>query len=179
MKIVVVESPAKAKTINKYLGKDYMVLASVGLPTAYPAGVWPSLREAMGVDKKARGARLRLVVLDGVTNFPGRAVKPVDARIAEWATDLDKTAARKIRHYSSVAEGAERIRARNRRLTPEQALHLATHALKRSESGGSASGTSKSSASGLGNGGKHICAIGGADSGRVAARRSENATTAP
>ena len=42
------------------------MLASVGLPTAYPAGVWPSLREAMGVDKKARGARLRLVVLDGL-----------------------------------------------------------------------------------------------------------------
>jgi 3-dehydroquinate synthase len=42
------------------------VLASVGLPTAYPAGLWPSLREAMSVDKKARGARLRLVVLDGL-----------------------------------------------------------------------------------------------------------------
>ncbi len=42
------------------------LLASVGLPTAYPAGVWPSLRAAMSVDKKARGARLRLVVLDGL-----------------------------------------------------------------------------------------------------------------
>jgi 3-dehydroquinate synthase len=42
------------------------LLASVGLPTAYPAGVWPALRAAMGVDKKARGARLRLVVLDGL-----------------------------------------------------------------------------------------------------------------
>ena len=30
MKLVVVESPAKAKTINKYLGKDYKVLASYG-----------------------------------------------------------------------------------------------------------------------------------------------------
>src|SRR5438105_6606432 len=29
-KLVVVESPAKAKTIEKYLGKDYKVLASVG-----------------------------------------------------------------------------------------------------------------------------------------------------
>ena len=29
-KIVVVESPAKAKTINKYLGSDYTVLASYG-----------------------------------------------------------------------------------------------------------------------------------------------------
>ena len=28
--LVVVESPAKAKTINKYLGKDYKVVASVG-----------------------------------------------------------------------------------------------------------------------------------------------------
>ena len=28
--LVVVESPAKAKTINKYLGKDYKVLASMG-----------------------------------------------------------------------------------------------------------------------------------------------------
>ena len=30
MAVVVVESPAKAKTINKYLGKDYKVLASFG-----------------------------------------------------------------------------------------------------------------------------------------------------
>ncbi|HBN22946.1 MAG TPA: type I DNA topoisomerase [Holosporales bacterium] len=30
MKLVVVESPAKAKTINKYLGSDYIVLASYG-----------------------------------------------------------------------------------------------------------------------------------------------------
>lgn len=30
MEVVIVESPAKAKTINKYLGKDYKVLASFG-----------------------------------------------------------------------------------------------------------------------------------------------------
>ena len=46
------------------------ILASVGLPTAYQPGLWPSLREAMSVDKKARGARLRLVVLDGLAR-PG------------------------------------------------------------------------------------------------------------
>ena len=28
--LVIVESPAKAKTINKYLGNDYKVVASVG-----------------------------------------------------------------------------------------------------------------------------------------------------
>jgi pimeloyl-ACP methyl ester carboxylesterase len=77
----------------------------------------------------------RLAVLDGVTNFPARKVKPIDVRIAEWVTDLDKTAQRKIHRYPSVADGAERILARNARLTREQAMHLATHALKRDTDG--------------------------------------------
>jgi 3-dehydroquinate synthase len=45
------------------------VLEAVGLPTSYrpgQPGIWPALRAAMAVDKKARGARLRLVVLDGL-----------------------------------------------------------------------------------------------------------------
>src|SRR5690606_25603074 len=37
MKVVVVESPAKAKTINKYLGRDYKVLASFGHVRDLPA----------------------------------------------------------------------------------------------------------------------------------------------
>jgi 3-dehydroquinate synthase len=51
------------------------ILASVGLPVTYrPATlspeqqVWPRLREAMSLDKKARGARLRMVVLEGMGN---------------------------------------------------------------------------------------------------------------
>jgi 3-dehydroquinate synthase len=51
------------------------VLASVGLPTNYRPGAWPHLREAMSVDKKARGARLRLVVLDGLAR-PGILDQP-------------------------------------------------------------------------------------------------------
>ncbi|HIB66429.1 MAG TPA: DNA topoisomerase I, partial [Phycisphaerales bacterium] len=41
--LVIVESPAKARTINKHLGNDYVVLASVGhvrdLPSKNPKGV--------------------------------------------------------------------------------------------------------------------------------------------
>ena len=37
MPVVVVESPAKAKTINKYLGPDFVVLASYGHVRDLPA----------------------------------------------------------------------------------------------------------------------------------------------
>src|SRR3954447_23291972 len=37
MNVVVVESPAKAKTINKYLGDDYTVIASYGHVRDLPA----------------------------------------------------------------------------------------------------------------------------------------------
>jgi 3-dehydroquinate synthase len=46
------------------------ILAAVGLPVTYRAGAWPRLRAAMALDKKARAARLRLVVLDGLAR-PG------------------------------------------------------------------------------------------------------------
>jgi pimeloyl-ACP methyl ester carboxylesterase len=78
----------------------------------------------------------RLAVLDGVINFPGRTIKPIEARIAEWVGDLDKMTQRKAQRYASVADGADRMLGRNARLTPEQAMHLATHALKRNADGG-------------------------------------------
>jgi len=42
------------------------VLAGLGLPTRYRADAWPELLEAMRVDKKARGDRLRFVVLEDI-----------------------------------------------------------------------------------------------------------------
>ena len=58
MNVVVVESPAKAKTINGYLGKDYKVLASYGHVRDLPAkdgSVEPERDFAMSwlVDAKA------------------------------------------------------------------------------------------------------------------------------
>jgi 3-dehydroquinate synthase len=42
------------------------VLSSLGLPVGYRAGAFPELLETMKLDKKARGNRLRFVVLDGL-----------------------------------------------------------------------------------------------------------------
>jgi len=44
------------------------LLTAVGLPVRYPKAAWPELRETMSLDKKTRGARLRMVILDGVGN---------------------------------------------------------------------------------------------------------------
>jgi 3-dehydroquinate synthase len=44
------------------------MLTSVGLPVSYTRGAWPRLREVMSLDKKSRGATLRMVILDGVGN---------------------------------------------------------------------------------------------------------------
>ena len=51
---------------GKTAGRHRSVLTSVGLPTAYRPDVWPDLRAAMAVDKKARGAQLRFVILEEV-----------------------------------------------------------------------------------------------------------------
>ena len=44
------------------------LLTAVGLPVRYPKAAWPELRETMSLDKKTRGARLRMVILEGVGN---------------------------------------------------------------------------------------------------------------
>jgi 3-dehydroquinate synthase len=57
------------------------VLTALGLPTRYPAAAWPDLHAAMAVDKKARGARLRFVVLDGLAR-PATLEDPEPALLA-------------------------------------------------------------------------------------------------
>jgi 3-dehydroquinate synthase len=43
-----------------------VVLERVGLPTSYAGGSWEQLHDAMRLDKKSRGDRLRFVVLEGL-----------------------------------------------------------------------------------------------------------------
>ncbi|MCB1455111.1 MAG: DNA topoisomerase I, partial [Nitratireductor sp.] len=81
--VVIVESPAKAKTINKYLGKDYTVLASYGHVRDLPAkdgSVLPSEDFSMSweLDSKSKSRMSDIA----------KAVKGADKLIL--ATDPDR-----------------------------------------------------------------------------------------
>jgi 3-dehydroquinate synthase len=58
------------------------VLGLLGLPTAYDEDAWPELLAAMRVDKKARAATLRFVVLDGLAK-PGILTGPADDLLSQ------------------------------------------------------------------------------------------------
>ena len=76
----------------------------------------------------------RLAVLDGAF-LPDAALAPIEARMAAWTAQLDRIARSKTRRFGSVAEAAERMAAHNKRLTADQALHLARHAVRPNEDG--------------------------------------------
>jgi 3-dehydroquinate synthase len=63
------------------------VLATLELPTSWRPGAWESLRAAMRVDKKTRGATLRFVVLDGLGQ-PAMLVGPDEQLLATAYQDL-------------------------------------------------------------------------------------------
>jgi len=92
--LVIVESPAKARTINKYLGRDYVVMASVGhvrdLPSKPPKGVKREEQPVPGVDIEKDFAPTYEVI-----HGKGKTVTELKraAKQAEdvWlATDLDR-----------------------------------------------------------------------------------------
>lgn len=61
------------------------ILRSLALPTAYAAGRFPALLDAMRIDKKTRGDQLRFVVLDAI-GAPGLLEGP-DLSLVEAAYD--------------------------------------------------------------------------------------------
>ncbi len=93
--LVIVESPAKAKTINKYLGGKYVVLASIGhirdLPSKNPKGVKSPVP---GVDLEHK-FKPTYEVLEGkdnvVTDLKRAAKDALSSGGHVWfATDLDR-----------------------------------------------------------------------------------------
>src|SRR4051812_26159943 len=80
--LVIVESPAKAKTINKYLGEDYIVKASMGHVRDLPS-------KGMGVDLKTFVPEYEILESRGkVVSELKKLAK--DASEIYLATDLDR-----------------------------------------------------------------------------------------
>ncbi|GAC1323711.1 MAG: 3-dehydroquinate synthase [Mycobacteriales bacterium] len=65
------------------------VLTAVGLPVSYASDAWPRLHAAMRVDKKARGARLRFVVLDALAR-PRMLEDPDPSLLVAAYTEVSK-----------------------------------------------------------------------------------------
>jgi len=108
--VVVVESPAKAKTINKYLGSDYRVLASYGHVRDLPAkdgSVDPNADFAMiwEIDPKAQ-KRLKEIA---------DAVKGADTLIL--ATDPDREGEAISWHVQEVLRQKKALPANVQRVT--------------------------------------------------------------
>src|SRR5271156_1512701 len=103
MKVVIVESPAKAKTINKYLGKDYDVYASFGHVrdlAAKGGSVDPDDDFAMRWEVDAKAAK-RLSDI-------GRAVKDADRVIL--ATDPDREGEAISWHIHEILKGKKLLK---------------------------------------------------------------------
>ena len=74
MQVVIVESPSKAKTINKYLGKDYEVIASYGHIRDLPSkdgSVDPDADFAMIWESDARSKKQIAEIVDAVKRADG------------------------------------------------------------------------------------------------------------
>jgi DNA topoisomerase-1 len=135
--LVIVESPAKAKTINKYLGKDFIVKSSVGhvrdLPTkslgridpkkpAKELNTWPEdkkneylkeyeyqkLVDRMGVDPK-QNWQAHYQILQGKEKVVSELKKLAkDADTIYLATDLDREGEAIAWHLQELLKGKDK-----------------------------------------------------------------------
>jgi 3-dehydroquinate synthase len=69
--------------------RHHAVLSSLGLPVSYRGDRWPQLLDAMKRDKKARGALLRFVVLDGIAR-PSRLEGPDPAMLQAAYAEISR-----------------------------------------------------------------------------------------
>ncbi len=88
--LVIVESPAKAKTIEKYLGAGFRVLASYGHVRDLPPKGKLRTEDVVGVDIK-NGWVPRYVVVDRAAKGGSRKVRSAEDILAELKKEADKS----------------------------------------------------------------------------------------
>ena len=81
----------------------------------------------------------RLVVLDGAF-LSGSQPAPIAEQMSRWIDQLDRISAYQPSAFRTIEEAAKRLSARNKRLTPALALHLARHGVRPRSGTGLATG---------------------------------------
>ena len=76
----------------------------------------------------------RLVVLDGAF-LSGSQPAPIAEQMSRWIDQLDRISEYEPSAFKTIEEAAQRLSARNKRLTPELALHLARHGVRQDADG--------------------------------------------
>ena len=111
--LVIVESPAKAKTINKYLGRDYTVKASYGhvmdLPKKTIGILLPGEQNGKKPKKKKKGKGKAKA---GAQEVEKKAPKPIvvtAANIFEPTYEVIQSKAKVINDLKRAARGAKAI----------------------------------------------------------------------
>ncbi|NOJ39336.1 alpha/beta fold hydrolase [Bradyrhizobium australiense] len=72
----------------------------------------------------------RLIVLDGAF-LSGSQPAPIAEQMLRWIDQLDRISEHQESTFRTIEEAAKRLSARNKRLTPALALHLASHGVRK------------------------------------------------
>ena len=109
--LVIVESPAKAKTINKYLGSDYVVEASIGHIMDLP-------KNDIGVELKRRTFAPTLIVSPGKEKIVDRLQKlAAKSDFVYLAPDPDREGEAIAAHLAMQLNGVVKDKSKIRRVT--------------------------------------------------------------
>src|SRR5438067_6285035 len=109
--LVIVESPAKAKTIDKYLGNDFQVEASIGHMMDLP-------KNDIGVELERRTFELTLIVSPGKEKVVDRLKKlAAKADYVYLAPDPDREGEAIAAHLAMQLQPVIKNKARLRRVT--------------------------------------------------------------
>lgn len=76
----------------------------------------------------------RLGVLDGAF-LSGAQPAPMHEQMSRWIEQLDRISEYEPSAFLTIEQAAQRLSARNRRLTPELAMHLARHGVRQGADG--------------------------------------------
>ena len=106
--LVIVESPAKAKTISKYLGSEYIVESSVGHIRDLPKKAAPNSKRASIPKDVSPEEKIRLKAINDRTRLIRRmGIDPDNGWIADWQIIPEKE--KVIKSLKKAAKGVDHI----------------------------------------------------------------------